>query len=246
MRDSMLRVLRVPAAPAPPPGSRSGLRTFRASPRYFRYSVATWVLKQLSAAGALFTGYFFTQQFVRNIPFGYFGLLEQVFIVAFIVQLPFSFAMLRLDFELRWYMLSDRSLRIRSGLISVREQTMAFANIQHITVRQNPLQRLFGIATVAVRAAGGGSGSTQSGNTKATHAHEATFEGVDNASEIRDLIRQRVRQHRDAGLGDPDEVRLPRARANGSAAPASGDASAAARRLLAEVRALRTAVTGTT
>lgn len=249
LRDGMLGLLRVPAAPAPPPGSSSDLRTFRASPRYFRYSVATWVLKQLSAAGALLFGYLATQQFVRNVPFGYFGLMEQLFIIAFIVQLPFSFAMLRLDFELRWYMLSDRSLRIRAGLITVREQTMAFANVQHITIRQNPLQRLFGIATVAVRAAGGGSGSSQQGSGTSSKAHEATFEGVDNAAEIRDLIRHRVRQHRDAGLGDPDEPHLHNggtgtATTHHSGAHHSGaEATAAAGRLLTEMRSLRAMVT---
>jgi hypothetical protein len=34
----------------------------------------------------------------------------------------------------------------------------------------------------------------------------ATFRGVDNPEEIRDLISQRLRRLRDAGLGDLDDV----------------------------------------
>jgi hypothetical protein len=55
--------------------------------------------------------------------------------------------------------------------------------------------------------------------------HVAYFRGVDNAEEIRDLLREGVRLQRDAGLGDPDDER--------------GDAGAAAAELLAEARALR-------
>ena len=123
----------------------------------------------------------------------------------------------------------------------VHEKTMTYANVQQITIRQNPLQRALGIATVAVRAAGGGGGE---GKDKAGgEAREARFEGVANAEQIRDLIRERVRRHRDAGLGDTDEAThaardaapAPTLTAGGRVEPAL----AAARLLLEEARALR-------
>jgi membrane protein YdbS with pleckstrin-like domain len=243
LRTTLLRLLRVPAEPAPPPGDPRLLRTFRAAPSYFRYSMAAWLLKQLSAAAGLLFSYLFLQGAVRGIPFGYFGLLERFFIAVFIAQLPFSFALLRLEFELRWYMLSDRSLRIRRGILSVREQTMTFANIQNISIRQNPLQRIFGISTVAVRAAGGGGANSSQGGLKGGDSHEATFEGVSDAEGIRALIRDRIRLYRDAGLGDSDEVVMPIPESPADAAtmrPPVADAPVrAARRLLAEVRELR-------
>lgn len=200
----LLRWLRVPADPAPPPGG--ALRIFRASRNYYRYTIALWLSRQSAALFGLFVSY----QFLRNIV-GFAGLrwlvyVEVLALVGFVAQLPFSFALLKLNFELRWYMLSDRSLRIREGILSVNEQTMAFANIQNISIRQNPLQRLCGISTVVVRAAGGGSGGTSSGDSGKAGTHEATFEGVDNAEEIRSVIRERIRLHRDAGLGDPDDA----------------------------------------
>src|SRR5690606_2799937 len=83
---------------------------------------------------------------------------EAVAWVAFVGQAIFSLAVLRFDFDMRWYILSDRGLRIREGILTVREKTMTFANIQNIAIRQNPIQRLFGIYDVEVRSAGGGAG----------------------------------------------------------------------------------------
>jgi uncharacterized membrane protein YdbT with pleckstrin-like domain len=252
-RQLLLRVLKVPAEPSAPPGDPELVRTFRASPHYFRYKVAVWLMKQASAfIGLLVSYYFFRNFFFVFQAFGghWIGVVELIAIAVFIAQLPFSYALLRLDFEMRWYILSDRSLRIREGTLSVHEQTMAFANIQNLSVRQNPLQRLFGISTVVVRAAGGGSGTSQKGphGAASSGSHEATFEGVDNAEQIRTAIRERIRLHRDAGLGDPDDTSrerrpaAPAAALRHGAAPAVslGPAIEAAHRLLGEATRLRT------
>ena len=166
--------------------------------------------------------------------------------LTFLVQVPATFAMLHLDYEMRWYLLSDRSLRIREGLVKVQEKTIAFANIQNMTIRQGPLQRLLSIADLEVRTAGGGGAAAKEGNG-GRHAsggdmHVARFRGVSDAAEIRDTIRECVRQHRDAGLGDPDD------RQGRASAPATreGERPAlvnAARELLVETRALRSTLT---
>lgn len=164
--------------------------------------------------------------------------------LALLAQIPLTFVALRLDYELRWYMLSDRALRIREGVMRVREQTMTFANIQQISVRQGPLQRLLGIADIEVRTAGGGSTSQEGGHDM----HRGYLRGVADPESIRDTIQRRVREYRDAGLGG-GEQRTGRAGGQGGPA-ASGEAAAAAlpedtgviqaaREVLAEVRALR-------
>jgi uncharacterized membrane protein YdbT with pleckstrin-like domain len=236
-REWLLRFLRVPAQPQAPAGDTGSVLTFRASPRYFQYRVALWALRQLGALAALIGGTIFLRTAMALADSGFFniwGALELFAWLVFIVQLPFSFMLVRLDFEMRWYLLTDRSLRIREGILRVREKTLTYANIQNISIRKNPLQRLFGLATVAVRAAGGGSGSAEHGGSATSHTHEATFEGVDNSDQIREILRHRIRQHRDSGLGDPDDV-----------ADAAGAAPAllAARSLLEEARALRSVLT---
>lgn len=186
------------------------MRTFRASPRYLRYRKLVWAMKQIGALGALVFGYMLLGMMRARSggAVGLLGFIEVFAWVGFITQLPLSYIILRLDFEMRWYILSDRSLRIREGVVTVSEKTMTFANIQKIAIQQNPLQRIFGIADVTVRSAGGGSSAPGNGRKAGAAAsmHEAAFEGVDDADGIRNLIRERIRQFRDAGLGDPDEA----------------------------------------
>ena len=122
---------------------------------------------------------------------------------------------------------------------------MTFANIQQITIRQGPLQRLLRIADLEVRSAGGGSGSHYgegSGHGGGTHSmHLGYFRGVENAGAIRDLMLERLRRWRDTGLGDPDEAQPVRP-ASEPIADSCSVVLAAAEQVLAEVRALRRAM----
>lgn len=174
-------------------------------------------------------------------------LAEIAGVAGFVLQIPVTFAAVRLDFEQHWYVVTDRSLRIRAGLLEVREATMSFANVQQVTVSQGPLQRWLGLADVEVRSAGGG--SIDDPDKRRESMHHGTFEGVEHAGEIRDLILARLKRYREAGLGDPEDdaaVRAAEAAAEsaGSAATVATDADvlAAARELLAEARALRAVV----
>jgi hypothetical protein len=156
-------------------------------------------------------------------------------ILLFLVQLPVTFAAVRLDFEMHWYIVTDRSLRIRTGLVSLQETTMSFANLQQVEVKQGPLQRLLGLADVHVQSAGGG-GEHQPGQ-QGDSLHTGIFHSVNNATEIRDLILERLRQFRQAGLGDPDDHHA--AEPVVTAGASDSDTLAAARELLTEARALR-------
>ncbi len=251
-RGWLLRFLRVPAEPSVPGGGRL-VRVFRAAPNYYRYRLALWAARQVGTVVGLIGGLVAVARLLDDVndPLGRAVILgaEGLAWAGFVAQLVLSLAVLRMDFELRWYMLSDRALRIREGILSIREKTVTFANIQQISIRQNPLQRLLGIADVQVSTAGGGSGGGEGGQGSAGETmHEAFFRGVDNAEEIRDVIRERVRLHRDAGLGDPGEP-APATEGTGTASVASEEiaagepaALAAARELLDEMRGLRRAL----
>jgi membrane protein YdbS with pleckstrin-like domain len=173
--------------------------------------------------------------------------LKVVGLTAYLLQLPLTYAVRRLDFEMRWYVVTDRSLRIRTGVWSIQETTMSFANLQQVEVSQGPLQRLLGLADVKVQSAGGS--DSQHGKSE-DDLHTGHFHGVENAHEIRDLIQERLRRFRESGLGDPEEagqrVLPPPERGAESApypAPATEtDVLAAARELAAEAKALRVAL----
>lgn len=165
------------------------------------------------------------------------GLLEVVGIAIYLIQIPITLTLVRLDFELRWYMVTDRSLRIRNGVATIHEATMSFANIQQVVVSQGPLQRLLGLADVRVRSAGGGGSQEESADVDSMHT--GVFHGVDNANEIRDLILARLRTFRAAGLGDPDDAHHTPNAEGSRADPGGSAATAAAKELLAEARTLR-------
>jgi hypothetical protein len=161
---------------------------------------------------------------------------EYIAITLFILQLPVTLAAVRLEYEQHWYIVTDRSLRIRTGLFRLQESTMSFANLQQVEVKQGPLERLLGIADVHVQSAGGGGDAGPKGKSDDS-MHHVIFRGVDNSREIRDLILARLKKFRDSGLNDPDEIDRDEQTAGGS------DASlVAARELLAEVRSLRSSL----
>jgi hypothetical protein len=164
-------------------------------------------------------------------------LAEAASVVTYLVQIPLTYALRRLDYEQRWYIVTDRSLRLRSGVWTVREVTMSFANLQQITVTQDPLQRLLGLSDVRVQSAGGGASSPQDSSAGHEPSHLGFFRAVDNAEEIRNLILDRLRQFRESGLGDPDEP-TPNAPAPSVAHPPDTLLDAT-RDLLTEARALR-------
>lgn len=212
----------IEAIPSSPETGESGGRTRKKrgteGPREF---VSTWSRKAPDMALVLFT------------------VVEGFSVATFLVQIPLTYALRRLQYEQRWYIVTDRSLRLRTGIWKVQEVTMSFANLQQITVTQGPLQRLLGLADVRVKSAGGGAGVTPGHGKPDDSAHAGYFRAVDNAEEIRDLITERLRRFRESGLGDPEETR--RAAAPEPSDQVSADSLAAARELLLEARALREA-----
>jgi uncharacterized membrane protein YdbT with pleckstrin-like domain len=244
----MLRALKVPPEPHLPAGSAETAQVFRASKRYLQLKLLNWGVGQaltlvgliaaLIALRAIEAG---TLDVLSKFPhraiiLRVLGWVESFGVIAFIVQLPLSVIPVILDWELRWYIVTDRSLRIREGVWKVSEMTLTFANVQEVSIRQGPVERLFGIANLRVRTAGGGASTgPHEAQNEEKSGHIGYFRGVDNAPAIRDLILERLKRLRDAGLGDPDQPQSEIA-ASADSPPAVLDA---ARELLAEARNLR-------
>jgi membrane protein YdbS with pleckstrin-like domain len=210
VKSSLLWLLRVPPEPHDPMGDVQSLRVFRAAPGYLRYITLGWLISQLALlAGGLVV---FISLLVASATSGPFSILVIVLglvaLLAFVGQAALTYFSLRLNYEMRWYKVTDRSLRIRAGVWNVHEMTMTFANVQNISITQGPLERLFGISDVRVETAGGGGHGGAHGNGEGFGAnlHTAVFRGVDDAEEIRDLMLARLRRVRGAGLGDLDDA----------------------------------------
>jgi len=237
--------LRIPPEPEPPPGDEATARVFRAAPKYLNYLRVLW---GFHAAFTLFAALVPTVAIgiilSEGVEPGVAIILVAIWllVVGLLVALAlFQLAVVQLNFEKRWYLVTDRSLRIREGVATVREITFTFANIQNLSITQGPIQRLLGIADLKVETAGGGSvAGNQHQQAAALNLHTAYFRGIDNAEELKQLVAARMRGYRDSGLGDHDD--------HGAHLPLLGDGPAAADSLsealaavLAEARMLRQA-----
>jgi membrane protein YdbS with pleckstrin-like domain len=179
---------------------------------------------------------------------GFFRAFEYLALGLFAANLWVSWLLLKLDWEERWYMVSEESLRIREGLFRTHERTMTVANIQNLRIRRNPVQKLLGIADLEVQTAGGGAGSgTKNRLEGGQHddLHVGRFRGIDDAEALRDRIQASMLRHRGSGLGDPDErheepsLPPPAAVVAGASRHSGGPLLNACDELLREARALR-------
>jgi uncharacterized membrane protein YdbT with pleckstrin-like domain len=204
------------------------VRIFNASPRYLRYRLLGVFIGAVAAA---VVAVFLLLAAIAQGGVLWFAFAAETLLAA--VALFSGYFTARLDYEMRYYILTDRSVRIREGVLVLRESTLTFANVQNLRIRRGPLQQLFGIADVLVDTAGGGSGKPDSETHQGAGAHRGAIQGIENPAEIRDLVLGLLRKFRDAGLGDPEDAARHLA--------ASGDeAQERWREILAEVKILRT------
>jgi membrane protein YdbS with pleckstrin-like domain len=232
------RLFRIPPEPGPPPGDEASTRVFRASPSFLRYLKLFWGIGTAASVGGALL--------FLAIPIVVMNIVSKsehpatkpilitlgiIFLLCVAANRLLRLALLQLDYEKRWYVVTNRSLRIREGVMHVSEMTITFANIQNIEVQQGPLQRYFKIADLRVDTAGGD--ASPHPHDPGHSLHTALFRGIDNAAEIKELIQQRLRGLKDAGLGDHDDPRPV------ASAPADANVLGALREVLAEARALR-------
>lgn len=195
--------------PTEPPHLRGAddveVRSFRPSEGFLKY------LKFFFWIGlALIDGLLLIGLIVLLIAAPLVGLIAAPFIIAVMV-LPdiVVYIAIHLRYDTTWYVLSDRSMRMRRGIWVIHETTITYDNIQNVSIRQGPLQRFFGFSDVLVETAGGGAAvNTAEGASVA--GHHGLLEGIDNAEEVRNLILAKWQASRSSGLGDEADELAPR------------------------------------
>jgi membrane protein YdbS with pleckstrin-like domain len=207
LRGLILRVLAAPTDPPDPPaGSPGSVTVFRASPRFLTL--------QLLRVGVVALITLFPEGFglFLSLSMGSEAGVAALTIVLFIalVFTTLHYFIVRLDYDMRYYVVTDRSLRIREGALVIRESTFTFANVQNVSVEQGPLSRLLGIASVRIETAGGGGGGGKEAG-QGFGGHRGVLAGIDNASEVRDQILNLLKAYRDGGLGDREDHKPSRA-----------------------------------
>ena len=233
IKPPLLRLLRAPTDPPEPPvGSPESVRTFRAAPSFLIYQIITWGLGFAVGLISEIVGIVkFTDEGGSRmgvaLGFAVFGITLLLTIL--------KYFLIRLDYDMRYYIVTDRSLRIREGVLLIHEATFTYANVQNLKIHQGPIERLLGISNLVVETAGGAGGKSESkrgpGAFPHMHGHQGVFRGIKNPAEVRDQILALLKGYRDAGLGDPEDRRRPRL-----AVPSAGYSSPAALTRLREIR----------
>jgi membrane protein YdbS with pleckstrin-like domain len=216
--------------PSPPAGSHDTFQVFRACPAFLSYNLFFWKLY-----AAILAFWVIVLSVVLLVVSRWFILLVTPMLLVAVFKAAVFYVTTRLNYDMRWYVITDRSLLIREGVWIVREITLTFANAQNVRITQGPLQRLFGFSNVEVDTAGGGSGGGGH-HGEGTRPHRAVLRGLDNAAFVRDLILEHLRRHRTAGLGDPDDHAASHQALNPALLGEIWDEAKKLRRALAEVK----------
>lgn len=201
LKSVLLDLLKAPHDPPDAPrGSEGSTKIFRASPKFLQYQFIIMSIS-MSILGIIFLVIGLVVLF--NEPLIGVLLLVLFFLLWSLITIV-GYVTIRLEYELRYYVLTDRSLRIRRGVWSILEQTLTYANVQNIKVQQGPIERALGLSNLAVETAGGGSSHDPQGG--GYNYHQATLRGLDNAEDVKRQMLQYLRTlPQYSGLGDPDE-----------------------------------------
>ena len=205
-RTTCERWLRIPPDPEPPPGDEASTTIYRAADNYYKYLLIVWALSSFATILPALIATVVCLVAAATSNLSAWVTLIPAFVLGLMIMISLiHLAIVRLNYEKRWYIVTDRSLRVREGVIGVQEMTVTFANIQNISISQGPIQRLLNISDLRVDTAGGAGAAAHSHHGAAQTAHVAWFRGIDNAPQVRELMQTRLRQWKDAGLGDHED-----------------------------------------
>lgn len=187
---------RVPEFPPTlPVGEGEFLMSFHPSRRYLSYLKLYFWIALLAIDVAIVVGW--VAVFAVNPLLG--AMLALPALVLAVVPDIIAYIAIHLRYDTMWYVMSDRSLRCRRGIWAILEHTITFENVQNVYVTRGPVEQLFGISDIVVETAGAAEGE---GQNKFAVGNKAIMEGIDNPEVIRQLIMDRVRASKGAGLGE--------------------------------------------
>ncbi len=229
----LFQFLQVPVGPPEvPPGASRWTRSFRADPAYLSYLTVGWLVTSALILGVTaFVAVLGLGLGLEAMGGGPLGPVVAVLALGAGVTLVIITGLgLRLRYDATWYVMTDQALRNRRGLWVIQENTVSFDNVQNLSVRQGPIQRLFGIQDLVVETAAAG---TTPGSNEGVQARALRVEGIRDAQELRDRIAERMRLVSDSGLG---RVRPERAGERPVTPMGSGPLSPAHLHLLREIK----------
>ena len=219
IRHAAAKVLRIPLEPATIPAESGELiDSFHPAPGWIRLrQIRVFVAAGLGVLGLVVTMivlHLIEPQSHRELseesnfwmwsflPFD--PTLELIGFAILIVATSVKLVTIRLQYDCTWYVLTTRAMRIRRGLWVINETTITYANIQNVSVKQGPVERLFKLSNIEVETAGGGGASGGSKDSGHHSSHSGRIEGILDPEALRGRIMDQIRATRTAGLGDDE------------------------------------------
>jgi membrane protein YdbS with pleckstrin-like domain len=197
-------LLRVPTDPPHLPEGQGRGTVFRAAPQFLTYQLVVGFIP-IAVIFVIATGLVIGGAVTGALPAWAVVLISVAVDGSLAVWTFFTYFGLRLEYELRYYALGDRTLRIREGIFQVREFTITLSNIQNVSIDQGPIEQALGIANVVVETAGGSS-APQAQKHGGAAGHRGVLAGLSNANEVRELLRQAMgKAAHHTGLGHAEE-----------------------------------------
>lgn len=169
-------------------------REFHPSRRYLDYMIFVFWIVAIGIDVVLFAGWMLLLFADATLSL---YMLPIVLVVAILPDI-FAYIGIHLRYDTMWYVMTDRTLRVRRGICEILEHTITFENVH---VVRGPIQQVFGFSTIVVETAGA---TIYGGENVHAVGNKAILQGIENPEEIRDLIMDRVRNARSAGLGDEE------------------------------------------
>lgn len=192
--SNWFRVPQVPPTLPTAPGEKPD--AFKPAASYLRYMKLWFWIALVVIDVAILIGWL-----VLTVAVWWLGLL--LFVPALILAMVpdiVAYVAIHLRYDTTWYVMTDRSLRIRRGIWVIHEMTFTFENVQNVKVQQGPIQRLFGISDLIVETAGSGGGDPSQNPGAALN--QGRVEGVADAWALRDRVLTKLKASRSVGLGD--------------------------------------------
>lgn len=190
-------LLEVPLhAPEPPPGRASWTRSFRPAPAFLRYLKLMALLRMGVVLAVLLSFGAALVAATEGHPVAM--VATALLVLGMLGMTALDLMSVRFRYDTTWYVMTDRAIRNRRGIWTIRENTVSFDNVQNVKLREGPVQRYLGIQDLVVETAASSGGS----GDQPAQAQSLTLEGVADGEELRGRMTERMRLVQSRGLGE--------------------------------------------
>jgi membrane protein YdbS with pleckstrin-like domain len=145
--------------------------------KYLKIILIRLAFFSVSLAGGIFALFFFAE---KNLPF----FVVVISILSVVLLIAYLLVISVLGFPKKGYLLREKDISYKRGLIAYKQTSVPFNRIQHVEVNQGVLAKIFQLASVKIYTAGGTSS-------------DLTIPGVpvETAGNLKAFLSEKISEH---------------------------------------------------